>query len=319
MAVRTMHAVRAHARGGPETLVYEDAPRPEPAAGEALLAVHAAAVTPDELRWDATWTDSFDGTGRPRLPVIPSHEVAGVVAGTGPGVADVAVGEEVYGLIPFTYDGAAAEYVSLPADVLAAKPGNLDFAAAAALPLPALTAWQALMVHAGVRPGQHVLVHGAAGGVGTCAVQIAAAVGAQVIATASTPDRAFVAGLGAAEVVDYRTQRFEDHARDVDVVLDIVGGDTQERSWRVLRPGGVLVSVAAPVDSGQAKAHRSRGVFFIVEPDRTHLRQITRLVEAGRLAPVVDRTLPLADTRAAYEALEHAHRRGKIVISVAAP
>ncbi|GDY31674.1 NADP-dependent oxidoreductase [Gandjariella thermophila] len=316
--MRSMHAVRAHARGGPEVLVYEDAPRPEPGPGEVLLAVRAASVTANELRWEATWTDSFDGTGHARLPVIPSHEVAGVVADAGPGVAGVGIGDAVYGLIPFTHDGAAAEYVSLPADILAAKPVNLDYPAAAAVPLAALTAWQALVVHAGLRPGQHVLIHGAAGGVGSFAVQIAAALGARVIATASAMDAGFVADLGAAEVIDHRTQRFEEHVRDMDAVLDIVGGETQRRSWSVLRRGGVLVSLAEPIDSREADAHRARGVFFIVEPNREHLRQITRLIESGQLAPVVDQIVPLAETRAAYEALEHTHRRGKIVIEVAA-
>ncbi|MEU7871308.1 NADP-dependent oxidoreductase [Dactylosporangium sp. NPDC049140] len=315
----TMHAVRAHRRGGPEELVYEEAPRPEPTPGEVLVAVHAASITPGELTWDATWTDRRTPGGRERTPIVPAHEMSGVVAALGPGVTGTAVGDEVFGLIPFVRDGAAAEYVTVPADVLAAKPATVDHEAAAAVAMPALTAWQALVRHAGLQAGQHVLVHGAAGGVGSLAVQVAADLGARVTATAGARDRGFVTELGAHEVVDYRAERFEDRVAGVDVVLDLVGGETQERSWAVLRPGGVLVSVAAPPDAGEAAAHGARGVFFIVEPDRAELETLARLVETGRLAPVVDRVVPLAGTRAAYEELPVGHRRGKIVIGVARP
>jgi NADPH:quinone reductase-like Zn-dependent oxidoreductase len=318
IVVPSMHAVRAHTRGGPEVLVYEEAPRPQAGRGEVLVAVRAASVTADELSWDPTWTDSFEEGGHLRTPIIPSHEVSGVVAETGAEVSSRCVGDAVYGLIPFPHDGAAAEYVSVPADILAAKPAKLDHIQAAAVPLPALTAWQALVQHAGLRSGQHVLIHGAAGGVGSFAVQIAGALGARVTATAAADDHAFLTGLGAEQLIDYRTQRFEDHVSDVDVVLDMVGGETQQRSWQTLRPGGVLVSVAAPIDSREADAHRVRAVFFIVEPNREHLEAISNLIERGQLTPAVDRVVPLPDTRTAYEALEHAHRRGKVVIDVAA-
>lgn len=311
-----MHAVRAHTRGGPEVLVYEDAPRPRPAEGEVLVAVRAAAVTTSELAWDATWTDSFDGSGHERTPVIPSHELSGVVTATGPGVTAPAAGTEVYGLVPFTHDGAAAEYVALPAGLLAAKPANLDHTTAAAVPLAGVSAWQALVEHAGLRPGQRVLIHGAAGGVGSFAVQIATALGAHVIATASARDADFVTALGAREVIDYQAVRFEDHVTDADVVLDMIGGETQDRSWSVLRPGGVLVSLAAPFDPRQALAHHARGVFFVVKPDRGQLQEVTRLIESGRLTPVVDHVIPLTDTRTAYEELETTHHRGKLVIAV---
>ena len=315
--VNTMHAGRAHRRGGPEQLVYEQAPRPEPGPGEMLVAVRAASVTAAELDWDATWTDSFDGTGRSRTPVIPSHEFSGVVAALGEGVTDWAEGDEVYGLIPFTHDGAAAEYVSLPADILATKPDTLNHDQAAAVPLAALTAWQALVDHAHVEAGQSVLVHGGAGGVGSFAVQIAAALGAQVTATASAADLDLVRQLGARRAIDYAHDRFEDHVTNVDVVIDLVGGTTQSRSWTVLRPGGVLVGIAAPPDGQEATRHGARAVFFIVEPDRTGLEAVARLIEDGRLAPVVDRILPLAETRDAYRALAQEHRRGKVVIHVA--
>jgi NADPH:quinone reductase-like Zn-dependent oxidoreductase len=315
--METMRAVRAHRRGGPEQLVYEVAPRPEPAPGDVLVAVHAASITSDELTWDATWTDNHEPGGRDRTPIIPAHEMSGVVAALGPEVTGTKVGDEVYGLIPFVRDGAAAEYVTVPADVLAAKPATVDHDAAAAVPLAALTAWQALVDHAALRAGQHVLIHGAAGGVGSFAVQLAAGLGARVTATAGVRDRDFVTKLGAHEVVDYANERFEEHVDGVDVVLDMVGGQTQARSWSVLRPGGVLVSVVAPPDARQAAAHGVRGVFFTVEPNRAQLEAIARLIETGRLTPAVDRVVSLADTRAAYETLQTEHRRGKVVIHVA--
>nr|BFE58328.1 NADP-dependent oxidoreductase [Dactylosporangium thailandense] len=315
----TMSAVRAHHRGGPERLVYEQAPRPVPAPGEVLVAVRAASITAGELTWDATWTDSFVPGGRDRTPIIPSHEVSGVVAALGPAVTGTQVGDEVYGLIPFLRDGAAAEYVTVPVDILAPKPATVDHDGAAAVPMAALTGWQALVDHASLRDGQHVLIHGAAGGVGSLAVQIAAGLGARVTATAGGRDRDFVTELGAHEVVDYADERFEDRVNGVDVVLDLVGGETQARSWDVLRPGGVLVSAATPPDARQAAAHGSRGVFFVVEPNGDQLKTVGQLIETGRLAPVVDRVVALPDTRAAYEALQTEHRRGKVVIHVAEP
>jgi NADPH:quinone reductase-like Zn-dependent oxidoreductase len=312
----TMRAVRAHHRGGPEQLVYETAPRPRPPDGDVLVAVHAASVTSGELAWDATWTDSFDGSGADRTPVVPSHEVSGVVSELGPAVTDLGVGDEVYGLTPFTRDGAAAEYVAVPARVLAAKPAGLDHVQAAAVPMAALTAWQALVGRAALAPGQHVLIHGGGGGVGSLAVQIAAALGARVTATASEQDREFVAGLGADQVLDYAGDRFEDHVRDADVVLDTVGGETQYRSWAALRPGGILVSIVQPPNRDDAAAHGARGVFFVVEPDRAGLEAVTGLIDEGRLAPVVERVVPLSETCAAYDALQTRHLRGKVVIRV---
>jgi len=312
----TMKAVRAHHRGGAEQLEFEVAPRPEPTRGEALVAVRAASITPDELTWEETWADGRGPDARDRTPIIPSHELSGVVTDVGPDVTDVTVGDEVYGLIPFARDGAAAEYVSVPADLLAGKPATIDHDATASIPLSALTAWQALVVHAGLQAGQHVLIHGAAGGVGSFAVQIAADLGAHVTATARGRYRAFVRGLGAAEVVDYAHADFENQVDGVDVVLDLVGGSTQTRSWDVLRPGGVLVSIVAPPDQDAATRRGARGIFFIVEPDRAQLEEIAHLVDDGPLTPFVDRVVPLADTRAAYEALEARHRRGKIVLHV---
>jgi NADPH:quinone reductase-like Zn-dependent oxidoreductase len=217
----------------------------------------------------------------------------------------------VYGLIPFTRDGAAAEFAAVPAAVLAAKPLQLDHDRAAALPLAGLTAWQGLVRHGGLHPGSRVLVHGGAGGVGSVAVQVAAALGASVTATAAAGAADFVRELGADQVVDYRAERFEEHVKDVDLVLDTVGGDTQDRSWQVLRPGGVLVSIVAPPDPS-----KKGGVFFVVEPDRAGLEELARLVAEGKLNPRVDRVVPLAEAPGAYAALEQGHRLGKIVLRV---
>jgi NADPH:quinone reductase-like Zn-dependent oxidoreductase len=315
----SMHAVRGHRRGGAERLRYEVAPRPTPGAGEMLVAVYAAAITSGELDWDATWTDRFDGSGSPRVPTVLSKEVSGVVAALGPetadatGAADLAVGEAVYGLIPFLRDGAAAEYAAVPALALARKPPSLDHEHAAALPLAGLPAWQALVRHGSLTTGQHVLVHGAAGGVGSLTVQLATAPGARVTATARAADADFVRGLGAERVVDCTAQRFEDQVEDVDQVQDTVGGDTRARSWRVLRPGGVLVSITAPPAPPQGT--RARGAFFVVEPDRAGLEQLTALVAAGRLAPQLDRVLPLQEAPQAYAELAQ-HHRGKVVLRV---
>jgi NADPH:quinone reductase-like Zn-dependent oxidoreductase len=318
--MQTMKAVRAHRRGGPEELVFEVVPRPVPGRGEVLVAVHAASITPDELTWEETWTDGSVPGGRDRTPIVPSHEMSGVVAMLGAGVTGVEVGEDVYALIPFVRDGAAAEFVSVPADLLAGKPVTVDHDTAASVPLAALTAWQALVEHAGLRGasvGQHVLVHGGAGGVGSFAVQIAAHLGARVTATARGGDREFVRGLGATDVVDYEHERLEDRVGSVDVVLDTVGGPTQTRSWELLRPGGALVSVAVPPDHVEAARHGARGVYFVVRPDRDQLETLADLVDSGRITPIVDRVMALADARAAYEGLRTEHRQGKVVLHVA--
>ena len=314
-APRQMRAVRGHRRGGPERLLYDVAPTPVPGEGVVLVAVRSASITVGELDWDATWTDALDDSGSLRLPIVPAKEVSGTVVGNGPGdSAGLRPGDDVFGLIPFTRDGAAAQFTAVPAAVLAPKPAGLDHDQAAALAMPGLTAWQGLVRHGGVGPGKRVLVHGAAGGVGSVAVQIAAALGAAVVATARAADAEFVRGLGAETVIDYAAGRFEDVTGQVDVVFDTVGGETQERSWQLLGDGGVLVSVAAPPATGRGGA---RGVFFIVEPDREGLLELSRLVEQGRLRPSVDRVLPLSETPQGYEALEHEHHRGKIVLHVA--
>jgi NADPH:quinone reductase-like Zn-dependent oxidoreductase len=308
-----MKALRAHERGGPEQLVLEDAEIPIRGPGEVLVAVHAAAITLTELLWDLSW-QTRDGADR--TPVIPSHEVSGVVAGLGEAVDSLAVGDEVYGLVDFDRNGAAAEFVTVPASALAAKPANASHVEAASLPLAALTAWQALVDHADLRPGERVLVHGGAGGVGVFGVQLAAHLGAHVIATDLPANEAFVRSLGAAEFLDFTTQRFDDELSGLDVVLDAVGGETLARSYRVLRPGGRLVTLAAPPDQAQAQKYAVHAMFFVVRPDHKELATIAALVDEGSLRPVVADIFPLAEGRTAFESIHGRRRPGKIILLV---
>jgi NADPH:quinone reductase-like Zn-dependent oxidoreductase len=310
-----MKAVRLHRRGGPEQLAYEDAPTPMPGVGDALVRVHACAITPTELSWGTTYT-TRDGVER--LPTIPGHELSGVVEAVSQDVSEPRVGDAVYALTDFWRDGAAADYVVVRARDLAPKPKNLSHTQAAAVPLSALTAWQALFDHAGLLKGQRVLIHAAAGGVGTYAVQLAKGRGAYVIGTARAINADFLRALGADDVIDYSAARFEDRVHDVDVVLDSVGGETLERSWSALRTGGVLVTIADSAPAEQAAKYSVRGVEFIVEPSRAQLIEIARLIETGALRVIVEATYPLPDARAAFVRGLGGHNRGKLVLGVAA-
>ena len=299
-----MKAIRSHARGGPEQLVYEDAPRPTPQPGEALVRVHATAITRTELTWDETYQHP---DGRSRLPTIPGHEMSGVVESVPPGVRDLGPGDPVYGLVDFPHDGAAAEFVAMPVSDLALKPRTLDHIHSAAVTLSGLTAWQALFTHGHLEAGQEVLIHGGAGGVGIFAVQLAHWKGAHVIATSSAANLDFLRSLGADETIDYTKTRFEDVLHDIDVVLDAVGGDTVARSWSVLRKGGAMISVAAPSPGA---------VFFIVKPNRDQLEEMAQLIDAGKMKVIVDRVFQLAQARQAFEESLKGHNRGKVVLQV---
>jgi NADPH:quinone reductase-like Zn-dependent oxidoreductase len=311
--VDTMMALRAHARGGPERLVYEPAPRPTPDEGEVLVAVHAAGITFAELGWDLSWTTR---DGADRTPVVPAHEVSGVVAKLGAGVTDLSTGDEVYGLIDFDRDGAAAEFVAVPAADLAARPRTVSHTEAAALPLSALTAWQALVDHAGLTSGETVLVHGAAGGVGVYATQLAADLGARVIATDLPQHADAVRALGADRFVDVTAEEFDRVLSGLDVVLDTVGGTTLERSYGVLKPGGRLVTLGAPPDHALAAAQDVHAMFFVVRPDRVELARLAGMVDAGRLRPVLGSAFPLADGRSAYASGGQRNKPGKTVLVV---
>jgi NADPH:quinone reductase-like Zn-dependent oxidoreductase len=305
-----MRAIRLHQVSGSEALLYEDAPKPSPKGNEVLVRVHATAITPTEFAWYPTF-HTPEGGARP-FPIILGHEFSGVVDAIGPACMGVQVGDLVYGLSDWFIDGAQADYcLTVPANI-APKPPSLDHTQAAAVPISALTAWQALIDRAQLSQGQRVLVHGAAGGVGSFAVQVACHKKAHVIATASKANADFVTTLGADEVIDYQSTPFETVVRDVDVVLDTVGGDTRNRSWGILGKGGRLVTIAA--DAERLTQPRVRDAFFIVEPNRVQLIEIARLIDAGVIRPIVGAVFAMEDFRQAYE---QKPVRGKHVLRIA--
>jgi NADPH:quinone reductase-like Zn-dependent oxidoreductase len=305
-----MRAIRLHQVSGSEALLYEDAPKPSPKGNEVLVRVHATAITPTEFAWYPTF-HTPEGGARP-FPIILGHEFSGVVDAIGPACMGVQVGDLVYGLSDWFIDGAQADYcLTVPANI-APKPPSLDHTQAAAVPISALTAWQALIDRAQLSQGQRVLVHGAAGGVGSFAVQVACHKKAHVIATASKANADFVTALGADEVIDYQSTPFETVVRDVDVVLDTVGGDTRNRSWGILGKGGRLVTIAA--DAERLTQPRVRDAFFIVEPNRVQLIEISRLIDAGVIQPVVGAVFSMEHFRQAYD---QKPIRGKHVLRIA--
>jgi NADPH:quinone reductase-like Zn-dependent oxidoreductase len=310
LEVSLMKAIRLHSHSGPESLAYEDAPTPRPGDGEVLVGVRAAAVTPTELGWVPTWT-TRGGEPRP-FPIIPGHEFSGDIRAVGAGVADFVVGDTVFGMNDWYGDGAQAEYCVARVVDLARTPHSIDFVHAAVTPISALTAWQGLIERARLARGERVLIHGAAGGVGVFAVQLARWCGASVICTASAQNLEFVRGLGADEVIDYRTERFEDLVRDADVVFDTVGGETLARSWGVLKAGGRLITIAASVERTAEK--RVQDAFFIVEPNRDQLARIASLIDGGDLQTIVGGVFPLEQARRAYE---HKPIHGKVALTVA--
>ena len=311
--MQTMKAVRIHTFGGPEVLSLEDVPRPVPKETEVLAQVHAAGVIATDWQFRAGLMPEFLGL---KLPVILGWDIAGIVTAVGANVTQFKVGDAVYAMLPG--HGGYAEYAVLPDSLLAPKPRSLDYAHAAAVPLAAMTAYKSLYDAANLASGQTVLIHGASGGVGSFGVQLAKARGATVIATASTHNLEFVKTLGADEVIDYTATAFESVVHQVDVVFDPVGGDIQEPSFKTLRPGGILVSVAGgrPPSSELAAQYGVTGAFVGTEPDGAKLRAITDLIEAGKIKPFVETILPLNEVRKAHQLLESGRSRGKIVLQI---
>ncbi|HEX6726235.1 MAG TPA: NADP-dependent oxidoreductase [Nitrospira sp.] len=305
-----MKAIRLHQLGGPESLRYEDAPKPIPKGSQVLVQVYATAITRTEFDWYPTF-HTPEGGMRP-FPIILGHEFSGVVEAVGSECTDVQVGDPIYGVSDWFIDGAQAEYcLTIPANI-APKPVTLEHSQAAAAPISALTAWQALIDRAHLSAGQRVLIHGAAGGVGSFAVQVARHQNAHVIATASAANTDVVKALGADEVIDYRITPFETVVGEVDVVLDTIGGNTRDRSWGVLRTGGRLVTIAA--DAEGVKEQRVREAFFIVEPNRNQLVNIAHLIDTGALRPVVGAVFSIEHFRQAYG---QKPVRGKHVLRIA--
>ncbi|MFD7061999.1 NADP-dependent oxidoreductase [Streptomyces sp. NPDC059906] len=312
--MNTMRAIGQDVLGGPEVLKEVRPERPEPRPNEVLVRVRAAGVNPTD--WKHRATGGF--LGEP--PFVLGWDVSGVVESVGIGVAAFRPGDEVFGMLSYPFGhGSHAEYVTAPARTFAPKPSGIDHVQAGALPLVSLTAWQALVERAQVRPGQRVLVHAAAGGVGHVAVQIAKARGAHVIGTASAGKHEFLRSLGADETVDYRETDFAEAVKDVDVVLDTIGGDTSLRSLRVLRPGGVVVSIL-PVGSDEfyEEADRLgvRAVRMLVDADRAGMEEVARLVESGKLRATIAGTFPLAEAARAHAQGETGRTTGKLVLVV---
>jgi NADPH:quinone reductase-like Zn-dependent oxidoreductase len=308
-----MKAVRIHNYGGPEVLQYEEAPRPQPQAGEVLIRVHAAGVNP--IDWKVREGHMKDFWPH-KLPLIPGWDLSGVVEELGRGASRFKIGDEVYSVPDPTRDGAYADYIVVRESELALKPNLLHHIRAAVVPLAALTAWQALFDTAQLQSGQRVLIHAGSGGVGHLAVQLAKWRGASVFSTASTTNQGFLRELAVDEPIDYTQQRFENVARNIDVVLDTIGGETQERSWSVLKKGGVLVSLVQPPSEEKAKALGVRGTFVAGHPSGTQLAEIAKIIDSGKLAPVIDRILPLSEVRRAHELSQSGHTHGKIALRV---
>ncbi|MZD58349.1 NADP-dependent oxidoreductase [Streptomyces sp. SID5606] len=312
--MNTMRAMSQDVLGGPEVLKEIRPERPEPRPNEVLVRVRAAGVNPTD------WKHRANGGFLGEPPFVLGWDVSGTVEAVGIGVAAFAPGDEVFGMLSYPFGhGSHAEYVTAPARAFTHKPAGIDHVQAGALPLVSLTAWQALVERADLRPGQRVLIHAAAGGVGHVAVQIAKARGAHVIGTASAGKHEFLRSLGADETVDYRETDFAEAVKDVDVVLDTIGGDTALRSLRVLRPGGVVVSII-PVGSDEffEEAGRLgvRAVRMLVDADRADMRSVAELVEAGRLRATVEKTFPLAEAAQAHALGETGRTTGKIVLVV---
>ncbi|MGW3206924.1 NADP-dependent oxidoreductase [Streptomyces sp. NPDC001135] len=312
--VNTMRAISQDVLGGPEALKEVRVERPEPGPNQVLVRVRAAGVNPTD--WKHRATGGF--LGEP--PFVLGWDVSGEVVATGIGAAAFRPGDEVFGMLPYPYGhGSHAEYVIAPVRALTHKPATIDHTQAGALPLVSLTAWQALTEHADLRPGQRVLIHAAAGGVGHVAVQIAKARGAYVIGTASAGKHDFLREIGVDEPVDYRTTDVTEAVRDVDVVLDTLGGDTSVDSLKVLRPGGVVVSIL-PMGSeefyDEAERLGVRAVRMLVDADRAGMEKIAELAESGKLKATIAGTFPLSDAAKAHEVGDTGRTTGKLVLLV---
>ncbi|MEH2182312.1 NADP-dependent oxidoreductase [Nostoc sp.] len=311
----TMKAIRIHAYGGAENLKYDEVPRPEPQAGQVLIQVYAAGVNPIDWKIrEGFFQQVYDYS----LPVIAGADVAGVVASVGDGVTTLQPGQAVYGTADMALSGAYAEYAVGYADAIAPKPKTLDYIHAASIPIAAITAWQALFDGANLQPEQSVLIHGGAGGVGRYAIQFAKWKRARVIATASAANLDDLRNLGADQAIDYASQPFEQQVKDVDVVLDLVGGETQARSWQIIRPGGVLVSTLGVPESGIPQGIEAVPVFANLRAN-SQLQQIAQLIDDGQIKASIEQVFELAEAAKAQEVSQHGHPRGKLVLQVVHP
>jgi NADPH:quinone reductase-like Zn-dependent oxidoreductase len=307
-----MKAAIVRQYGGPEVLKIEEVARPEPKENEVLVRVIAASVNAiDAAIREGTYAREFGTT----LPLIPGYDVAGIVEKKGAKITRLKVGDAVYGYL--LWGGGYAEYAVANEGEAAIKPKSLTYIETAAVPLVALTAWNALIDAAKLRAGQTVLIHGGSGGVGSMAIQIAKARGARVIATASTPNQDLLKQLGADVAIDYTTTKFEDVAKDVDVVLDSVGKDTLARSYGVVKKGGFIATLVARLDQAELDKYGIRGASIAVRPNASELAEITKLIEAKKIKPVISQVLPLTEAVNAQQQAATHHTRGKIVLKIA--
>jgi NADPH:quinone reductase-like Zn-dependent oxidoreductase/ABC-type phosphate transport system substrate-binding protein len=310
-STQTMKAVRIQNYGGPEVLTLDTVPRPVPKADEVLIRNYAAGANPVDV---SIRSGQFKEQVPLSMPLVLGYEAAGVIVEVGSEVRDLAVGDSVFTLLGINNPGAYAPYVTNKASLVARKPKTLDHNDSAIVPLVGLTAWQALFDSAQLQPGQRVLIHGASGGVGCAAVQLAKWKGAYVLATTSTENIDRVRSFGADEIIDYQTQRFEEIAKNVDLVLDTVGGETQQRSWQTLRQGGLLVSV---VGSANSPVDGVRGATVHVETKgKEQLEKLAALIDEGHLQIPIEKTFELPDAAKAHAAMQQGHRRGKFVLNI---
>lgn len=310
--MKTVKVMRFNDSPESPALFPDNVPVPLPKAGEILIHVHAAGVTPTELLWYPT-THTRDGG--PRRGAIPGHEFSGIIVEVGDGVEPSLVGQEVYGMNDWFAEGASAECCISTPGAVAPKPSRVSHIEAATVPIGALTAWQGLLDRAKLKAGERVLIHGGSGAVGVFAIQLARRAGAYVITTASPRNFDFLSKLGAHELIDYHAGRFDETCGPVDVVFDAIGGETLRKSWNLLKPGGRVVTIAA--NSEGTKDERIEKAFFIVEPNHQQLVEIARLIDTGDLQCFVDATVPLADASNAYcGKLMERKGRGKVVLSI---
>jgi NADPH:quinone reductase-like Zn-dependent oxidoreductase len=306
----TMKAIVVHQYGGPEVLKYEDAPRPEPKDDEILIRVAAAGVNP---------VDAFIRAGRynpGNLPFVPGMDVSGVVEKTGANITKFKVGQPIYAYLSIREQGGYAEFAIAKENEASPKPQVINYEQAAAVPLAATTAWQALIETAKTRRGQTVLIHGGSGGVGHFAVQIAKARGAKVIATASTANQDLLKQIGADQAIDYTKTKFEDVVKDVDVVLEATRSDALARSYGVVKKGGMIVSITGPPDQAELDKHGIRGTSIGAYPDANVLDELGKLIDSKKITPVVSQVFPLSEASKAHQQIETRHTRGKIVLKV---
>ena len=310
-----MMAWRVHEFGPPSVMKFEQVPRPDPGPGEVLIKVEAVGVGP----WDG-WIRAGKSALPQPLPLTLGSDLSGDIVGVGPGVSDLRKGDQVYGVTNPRFVGAYAEYAVASAAMVSRKPASLTYVEAASVPVIAVTAWQGVFDQAELKAGQIVVIHGAAGNVGAYAVQLAHRAGVRTIATALAEDIPFVRNLGADIVIDFQTQRFEEVVRDADAVIDLVGGETQKRSFQVLRRGGKLISAVSRPDQDLAQIHGVKAAFFLVNVTRRHLAEIAGLIDEGELSTRVGAVLPLADAREAHFMLEglRTQPKGKIVLTIGA-